>query len=1739
MSQSPPSGEQPPRPFRRLWLILCSRPVIGTALILLTGLLGAGGWVYHYIYEELAPQIAKSLSDSLQRPVKIGKLEHFSLTGLRFGSSAVPPYRHQVNGKTILDKDQGRVDAVEVQFDLWKTLWSRKLNLDITLINANAYIDQTADKAWLATTWLSEEKESWLQIKLDSLRLKGGETVIAPFKASNRTLSNLNGVVFFKDDNQRFDFEGKGTLDSGGKAQLEGKWLQPTQALQLKLKAKQLRVSPLMAFLPEGLPVVVKSGEVEGDFELAYRPQRPLKMSAIAQVKQADIRLPQQKIRVKAEDVQSDLAIVYAENQPPKIDGDAQFRAADLEVPENLIFQNGRSQKQQLRRTNGTLKFLSAQQRLKFEAQGSIASGGRLRTKGETKLDLTQMTVLLLAQNVSAPILDRAFQLPIAIRSGRVDANLTLRLAANKPPHTRGTARLKDIDAQIIGLPKSFYDANGYVRLRGLTASLEGITARYDRVPLQAKGTIDVERGYNLTAQIPGLDVKTALATLQVPTLPVPVAGQVSVPEIRVTGAVNRPLIAGEVVMAPGATIDRVAFKGINAEFTLDNPTLKVVKLLALPESGGKITGTARYNLLPGAELAADVAVVDVPGDAIAQRYGTSPGIKIGSVYAQTQVRGQPEDLRTQIAFQVPQATYPTRGDLRLYKGKTYLDNIVAQVAEGTARIDGQLDPDSLQAQIKLAGITLSEFSPQLQGALSGSVALNGPLPNLSAETLRAQGQVNFSQGLSLLEQPLDARFRWTGRQILLQVTAKGFQANGTIDAQLQTPQGLQVTALNLNLKANDYDLRTLADLGPTAIPLTGRADLTGRLTGTLTSPNLVASLQLQDLAVSQLQFEPLMTGSLNFGQGVDLRVGGERDRINIALNPQFLPESFLIRRDQAIAQGRTQGELLHVDVQQFPLQAFNLAALSNQGLGPISGLASGQFVANLKRQNLEGSFAVDQPTLKQIQATRLIGNIRYRDGVASLDQASLIKDDSQYLLDAQFVPGANPRYSGNLAITKGNIADVVAIAEAIDFAKLGSASAPTYGSAADLQTVPVGVNGPLLSQLRRFTEIQQLAILKESQKPPSLFALDKLTGRFGGEIAFAGSAQTGVNADFDIRGQEFKLDRYRIEQLHVNGSLKDGLLSLKPLRVQTEESLLAFQGELGSASQTGTLRLQNIDVAPINPFLKLPVQVTGKLNGSLDLAGNLDNPQFTGQFDLVEGRLDDAVINSAQTSLRYQQAVLTIDSQARINGSQPLILKGKVPYAPAFVSVTPASDQLSLTASLRDDGFSLLSLFTDQVAWNGGKGALDVRVKGTIEKPIIDGTVRFQEAKLQTTALNQPLTNLTGTIEFNRNLVSIPRLSANIGAGQLVATGNLPMFQTANNQALAVKLQDLNLNVQQLYQGGVDGSILVGGSVLRPQVGGKLQLQNGKVRLANANAKPAAKTQNAVVPPVESQPGSENPLKFKDLVVQIGDNVKISQPPVFSFIATGDLAINGSVDKPLADGKIRFRKGSINLITALFSVDSRRENYAEFDSRFGLDPYLNIGMRTTVTEVVQATTTDLNEFAELPASAIGSIQSVKIQAAVDGRASELINDFDKVVTLTSRPNRSNGQIIALLGGGVEKSLQAGDAPQAAVNIATSAAFSGIQQTLNDALGSRATFRAFPVLLPNQNNSQSSVLAFGAELGYDITDRFSASVLQILTGVDEPTLFNLSYDINDQLRARTSVSTEGEAVGVLEYRVRF
>jgi translocation and assembly module TamB len=1763
MSQPAPPGVEPPQQPQHIGLSRFSRPVVGTLLVLLA-VMGVGSWrLLVFMNEELAPLISKALSESLNRPVEVGELQQYSFTGMRFGPSALPAYETRLDGKTIIDDDVATTESVDVSFNIWKTLQTRTLNLDVTLVEPQLSIDEDAQGRWILTRLKEEDEEDeqpFVKIQLDTLRVQNGQAVIKPFQAPARTLKDWEGAIAISE--ARIGIKGEGTLDSGGTARVDGEWKPEGESLQVNLNTKDLAVVPLLGFIPGDLPFQIRSGEVSGNLDLVYQPQQPLKLIGQAEISGADIQVPEQNIRVKAQRVKSNFRVAYTEKQIPKIGGEAEFQGADLALPEQLIFQNGRSRLQSLQNTTGKLQFIEADQgRVQFDAQGTLASGGRLRTKGEASLDLAKINLLLLARNISAPILDQAFELPIAIAAGRVDANLNIQLRPDGRPNVRGVARMQKIDAQIKGLPKPFANANGFIRFRGgLTTSLEGVTARYGQVPLTASGIIDIDKGYNITAQTPLMELNTALNTLGIApeTLPFPLAGQVQVPALRVTGAIDQPSISGQVATAAGTQIDRVPFKTVSAQFRLTPPLLQISQINARPEAGGIITGQARYALTPGAEVVANLDAKDVPGDTIARLYDASPaGITVGPVFAQVKLSGQPDDIRTTVAFQARRATYATTGTIRLQSGVVVLDNIVAQLAKGTARINGQLKDEKLQANVRLANIALNTFSQDLRGALDGSVDLSGPLASLSAETIRADGNLRFSEGLSLIEAPLNSRFGWNGRQILVKdASAPGFRANGIIAAQLAGAP--QITGLDLNVLASNYDLRSLAALGPSPVPLTGRADLIGRLTGTLTAPRLRSALTLKNLAVSQFAFEPRLSGRLSYGQGLDLNLQGNRDRIQVALAPDLQPQSFLIQRDQAIAKGTAQGDTLFVDVQKFPLTAFN-GQVASLGLGPASGMASGTFQANLKAQSLVGTIAVQEPGLGRLKGDQFTGGIRYGGGVATLDRGKLLSKESQYLVNAQLKPGETPSYAGQLKIVQGQIADVIAAAQSIGRGVLPTDGSPAYGTAADVQTYGVGSSeAPLFEQLQRLAEVNQLIAQQQATVDPTQFDIADLEGQFGGQLSFAGSG-LDIDGSFDLRGSNFKLNTYQIEEVIVAGGIQDGTLQFKPLQLATGDRQATFIGQMGLEEQSGELVMNNVALAPLNDWLTLPEPVSGDLNGKVILSGSLFDPQAQGQFSLANAKLGDQPIRQAETQFSYGEANLRFDSTAYLDNPEPIQVSGTIPYALPFAFAVPDSDEITINAKVKDQGLALMSLATDQVAWVDGNGQVDLQIRGTLAQPTINGTVALNNATLKAQILEDPLQNVTGTLQFDRNIVTVPSMKGTYNSGEVLASGSLPIFAaTATPQPLTVNLNNLDVSVEDLYRGGVTGQVLITGAAVEPVIGGNVQLRQGQVFLTKATSgssesspeDDAALTEGSEQQtdtassarryvPISELAGADRPLRLNNLELQLGENVRISQAPILSLVASGNLVVDGPATAPLARGKIQFRQGSINLITSRFRVDPRQNSFAEFDPAFGLDPYLNLAMRTTVTEVTQARSTALNEAEEVPASSLGSFQSVRVRAVVDGRASQLVSNFKDVVEVTSSPQRSEGEILALLGGGVSDSIQQGQAQQAAVNLASSAAFTEVQGLFDGLLGSRATFRAFPVLLPNASENEGSVLSLGAELGYAVTDKFSISVLQVLTGVNEPTLFNLSYDINRNLTTRTSISADGEAVGILEYRIRF
>ena len=163
-------------------------------------------------------------------------------------------------------------------------------------------------------------------------------------------------------------------------------------------------------------------------------------------------------------------------------------------------------------------------------------------------------------------------------------------------------------------------------------------------------------------------------------------------------------------------------------------------------------------------------------------------------------------------------------------------------------------------------------------------------------------------------------------------------------------------------------------------------------------------------------------------------------------------------------------------------------------------------------------------------------------------------------------------------------------------------------------------------------------------------------------------------------------------------------------------------------------------------------------------------------------------------------------------------------------------------------------------------------------------------------------------------------------------------------------------------------------------------------------------------------------------------------------------------------------------------------------------------------------------------ATSIGTIETIRVRAEVQGRASEL----DQIVQLSSSPPRTETELISLLGGTLfDTFTNRANSTIAFANLAGSAFFNAIQDAIANALG-LSELRLFPTVITDEE--KDSTLGLGAEFSMDITPSLSLSVFQIL---NEATQFGLRYRINDQILMRGSTDLDSDSRVTVEYDQKF
>ncbi|MBK4731128.1 translocation/assembly module TamB domain-containing protein [Oxynema sp. CENA135] len=1122
---------------------------------------------------------------------------------------------------------------------------------------------------------------------------------------------------------------------------------------------------------------------------------------------------------------------------------------------------------------------------------------------------------------------------------------------------------------------------------------------------------------------------------------------------------------------------------------------------------------------------------------------------------------------------------------------------VALAVAGGRVKGEGSLQQGQWQGAIAADGLNLNAFAPQLTESLelsTGTVNLSGSLASFSLADLRADG--NLSAALSApvgTDSPLSpfatsvspfrTSFRWTGEVLQIrEAIAPGLSANGSIFVDVAGVDFPQISGFDFNLQLNRFNLdglpipggNPLALMSPPGEPVpplvAGSVEFVGRLRGEATPteasplPNvpfalsLMGEMQLHDFALATLQFEPLLSGpvAVDTREGVNVSLKGENDEIAVSLNRQFLPESFSLRQGEIVARGRLQGDEFAAVARNFPLALLNLAPAPDLGFDRVAGSLSGSVRFNLATSRGLADLEITDPAIGYITLKRFAGRIYYEDGIVALDEGSLALGESLYRMEGRLAIADNPQFQGKIAIDRGRIQDLLEalkLFEIDDFLRAGNP--PEYADARAIVAQAVGLpQASLENQLRRFSEItalvRQNAILRQA---PGIPELADVRGEVTGALAFNGSLEAGLQMSFDLEArqvewrpqrpyQEVVGDRVvlqenriiNIDRALLRGTLNNEVLTLNPLRIEAEDTLVSFVGTVGGQKQSGRLEVSNLSVADLRNFAELPpgIALTGLLNLKANLAGSLENPQARGELSFLEGTINRESIPGVRGGFSYANSRLTFSSFE----PSAVQITGSVPIPPS-----PGNDAIRLDVDIENRGLTLVNLLSaNQVEWVDGTGKVQFEARGrlnaergAIEELVARGTATIENATINAQALPEPLTNVTGTARFETDRIIVEGVQGEFSEGQVVASGVLPIFlplepeDKDRQNPLTVGLDRLAVNLKGLYRGGVDGGLLVGGTALAPEISGELRLADGVVLL------PTEETQTAPPPPAEGDiseafPGPE----YKNLRVILGPNLEIASPPLLSFAAVGDLTINGFLDDLRPRGTIRLERGQVNLFATQFRLVRSYENIAVFQGN--LDPFLDVRLLATVREVNRANITsdpnssEINE--AIDTNILGSVRTIRVQAQVTGDASQL----DRNLQLTSSPSRTEQEIVALIGGGFINTLGQGDTTLALANLAGGALLSGFQNTIANALR-LSEFRLSPAIVKSGSSDQ---LALEAEAGLDITRKFSVSIQRILLD-KQPTQLNLRYRVNDRIMLRGSTDFDEDNRALVEYEFRF
>ena len=436
------------------------------------------------------------------------------------------------------------------------------------------------------------------------------------------------------------------------------------------------------------------------------------------------------------------------------------------------------------------------------------------------------------------------------------------------------------------------------------------------------------------------------------------------------------------------------------------------------------------------------------------------------------------------------------------------------------------------------------------------------------------------------------------------------------------------------------------------------------------------------------------------------------------------------------------------------------------------------------------------------------------------------------------------------------------------------------------------------------------------------------INGQMQGLLDFCPQGK-GSGLNISITADDVKIHDLNYAHMVLKGNVIKNMLTLEEVRLQEQDGVIN-QGMITGGGQI-ELRKQEFNLsmaatkanpAIVTAVMKNPPEIKGEMDMQLELEGSVADPCGLGVLEITNGSVAGVSVDKLNASLMLAKDVIQLKELVATKDAYGVKASGDIPLD-LFRSKEQRRNpraQMNITMDLNEARLGMLPAFTKMVEWGVGDTNGAVRLAGTLEEPLLYGSLKIIDGAVKIKDLDSVLEQINLDVDFQGNAVLLRNVSTKLGKGLLSAEGSYAL-QTTEKDAYKLHIKADNVELaSQIFTGRI----------------------NCEVEIVPQRYRDRSKAKGNVPPPVEYRPLIKGQLHLDDVLVNmptvpemgegetnlgldmqvdLGKKIHLYNSYLYDIWLKGGIHVKGSTNFPIIEGTIKADKGTISYLRTDFKL--------------------------------------------------------------------------------------------------------------------------------------------------------------------------------------------------------------------------